>query len=282
MNKYTKFIDNINTINWTILDPNKDDAKKSESIIEEIKKIIPDPKLDSQSKNDKTGFTCSMFSNKVVQFVCKLGKYKESLCNVPWIVTRVISQTKIDTIISFITTNKDFIERVLQDVNSDSDKIQLKQLLEKLEENVKSGDSECISNIKTFLGNLKTKLNTIPSSSNIFLDSSSQGDTESSQGDTDIETLSSQGDRASISSSSGANRDTFSEPLGDETSFDNDDNYPNDNPRQAITSLKEFIEGKGGKNKRFKKITRKRKASRKRSRSFKRKASRKRSRSFKK
>jgi len=203
----------------------------------------------------------------------------------PWIVTRVISQTKIDTIISFITTNKDFIERVLQDVNTDSDKIQLKQLLEKLAENVKSDDSQCISNIKTFLGNLKTKLNTIPSSSNIVLNNtqgdieSSQGETASSQGETDRDTLSSQGEGTS---SSVENRETFSHILGNEETYDESNQYNYDNPRQAITSLDDFHKGRGGKNRRFKKITRKRKASRKRIRSFKRKASRKRIRSFNK
>lgn len=271
MAQYKTSIDNIYK---TINEPNNDDAKKSEIIIEEIKKMIPEPKLDSQSKRDKMGFTCSMFPNKVVQFICKLGKYKEQLCNVPWIVAAVISKPKIDKIIEFITTNEDFIERILQDVNTDSDKNQLKQLLEKLEENVKSDDSECISNIKTFLGNLKTRLNTIPSS-NIVLNST--------QGETDRASISSQGDRAS---SSVENRGTFSEPLGDEKTYDDEDNYPNDDPREAITSLEAFLQekrqGKGGKNRRFKKITRKRKALRKRSRSFKRKASRKRSRSFKK
>ena len=273
MAQYKKSIDNIYK---TINEPNKDDVKKSESIIEEIKKMIPEPKLDSQSKRDKTGFNCSGFPNKVVQFICKLGKYKEQLCNVPWIVAAVISKPKIYKIIEFITTNEDFIDRVLQDVNTDSDKNQLKQLLEKLEENVKSDDSTCISNIKTFLGNLKTKLNTIQSSSNIFLDST-QGDIESSQGETDRASISSQGER---SSSSVENRETFSHILGNEDTYDDDDNY--NNPRQAITSLDDFHNGMGGKNRRFKRITKKRKALRKKSRSFKRKASRKRSRSFKK
>jgi hypothetical protein len=274
MAQYKTSIDNIYK---TINEPNNDDAKKSEIIIEEIKKMIPDTKLDSQSKRDKMGFTCSMFPNKVVQFICKLGKYKEKICKLPWVITSVISQPKIDKIIEFITTNKDFIERVLQDFNADTDKNQLEQLLENLEENVKTNDSKCISNIKTFLGNLKTRLNTIQSSSNIGLDRT-QGDTASSQGETDIETSSSQGDRAS---SSVENRDTFSDILGHEETY-NDDDDDDDNPRKAITSLKEFYQGEGGKNRRFKKITRKRKALRKRTRSFKRKASRKRSRSFKK
>jgi len=237
MAQYKTFID---TIYKTIDGTTMDDASKSKIIIAEIKKIIPDQKLGSQiKKNDRMEISCSGFPNKVIQFVCKLGKYKDKLCNLPSAVTWVIGKDKIDKLIKFITANKTFADSVLQEVNNNDDKIKLTQLLDSLAPNIQSDSSQCIKDVQTFLNNLKTQLKPI-------LLSSDRDSISSSQGETDRDSLSSSDsisegytNRESISSDRGSIlvRDSLSDILGDESKFNNEENQGNDynEPKEAKT-----------------------------------------------
>ena len=100
MTEYKSFIDSIYV---TITDKNKNDTQKSNIVIDGIQGIMSKSKSNSKSnKTDDSKMSCSSFSNTVVQFVCKLDKNKENLCNIPGPVTWLIGKEKINTVISFI------------------------------------------------------------------------------------------------------------------------------------------------------------------------------------
>jgi len=156
MAQYKSFIDTIYT---TINDKSKTDIDKSNIIIDGIQKIMkPKPDINSNINSespDLTKVSCSSFSNSVVQFICKLDKNKDKLCNLPTAVTWVIGKDKINAIISFITTNKSFVETVWQRFQSDDDKKQLNNLFKNLQTKISSQSPSCINNIQTFLDNLR-------------------------------------------------------------------------------------------------------------------------------
>ena len=114
-------------------------------------------KSDIKPESPDSKVSCSSFSNSVVQFVCKLDKNKDKLCNLPGAVTWVIGKDKINAIISFITTNKAFVETVWQRFQNDNDKNQLNNLLVRLPTNaqIKLNSPSCINNVQTFLDNLR-------------------------------------------------------------------------------------------------------------------------------
>jgi hypothetical protein len=153
MAQYKSFIDTIYT---TINDKNKSDVDKSNIIIDGIQKIMSS-KSDIKPESSDSKVSCSSFSNSVVQFVCKLDKSKDKLCNLPGAVTWVIGKDKINAIISFITTNKAFVEIVWQRFQNDNDKNQLNNLLVRLPTNaqIKSNTPSCINNVQNFLDNLR-------------------------------------------------------------------------------------------------------------------------------
>jgi hypothetical protein len=91
-------------------------------------------KSSSQSKKtDDSKISCSGFTNTVVQFVCKLDKNKEKLCNIPGAVAWAIGKDKINTVISFITTNGAFVDAVWErsQMNDDGKK-EITRLLDSL------------------------------------------------------------------------------------------------------------------------------------------------------
>jgi hypothetical protein len=153
MAQYKSFIDTIYT---TINDKGKSDVDKSNIIIDGIQKIMSS-KSDIKPESPDSKVSCSSFSNSVVQFVCKLDKNKDKLCNLPGAVTWVIGKDKINAIISFITTNKAFVETVWQRFQNDNDKNQLNNLLVRLPTNaqIKLNSPSCINNVQTFLDNLR-------------------------------------------------------------------------------------------------------------------------------
>ncbi len=155
MAQYKSFID---TIYVTINDKGKSDVDKSNIIIDGIQKIMSS-KSDIKPESPDSKVSCSSFSNSVVQFVCKLDKNKDKLCNLPGAVTWVIGKDKINAIISFITTNKAFVETVWQRFqnDNDNDKNQLNNLLVRLPTNaqIKLNSPSCINNVQTFLDNLR-------------------------------------------------------------------------------------------------------------------------------
>ncbi len=153
MAQYKSFID---TIYVTINDKGKSDVDKSNIIIDGIQKIMSS-KSDIKPESPDSKVSCSSFSNSVVQFVCKLDKNKDKLCNLPGAVTWVIGKDKINAIISFITTNKAFVETVWQRFQNDNDKNQLNNLLVRLPTNaqIKLNSPSCINNVQTFLDNLR-------------------------------------------------------------------------------------------------------------------------------
>lgn len=154
MAQYKSFVDNIYT---TINDKTKTDTEKSNIIIDGIQKIMSSKSDIKPESPESTKVSCSSFSNSVVQFVCKLDKNKDKLCNLPGALTWVIGKDKINAIISFITTNKAFVETVWQRFQNDSDKNQLNNLLVRLPTNaqIKTSSQSCINNVQTFLDNLR-------------------------------------------------------------------------------------------------------------------------------
>jgi hypothetical protein len=153
MAQYKSFIDTIYT---TINDKSKSDVEKSNIIIDGIQKIMLS-KSDIKPESPDSKVSCSSFSNSVVQFVCKLDKSKDKLCNLPGAVTWVIGKDKINAIISFITTNKAFVETIWQRFQNDNDKNQLNNLLVRLPTNtqINSNTPSCINNVQNFLDNLR-------------------------------------------------------------------------------------------------------------------------------
>jgi len=153
MAQYKSFIDTIYT---TINDKSKSDVDKSNIIIDGIQKIMSS-KSDIKPESPDSKVSCSSFSNSVVQFVCKLDKSKDKLCNLPGAVTWVIGKDKINAIISFITTNKAFVETIWQRFQNDNDKNQLNNLLVRLPTNtqINSNTPSCINNVQNFLDNLR-------------------------------------------------------------------------------------------------------------------------------
>lgn len=131
MAQYKSFID---SIYGTITDKNKNDTDKSYIVIDGIQSIMSKSKSNSQSKNtDDSKMSCSSFTNTVVQFVCKLNKNKDKLCNIPGAVAWAIGKDKINTVISFITTNGAFVDAVWERSQIDDDsKKEITQLLDSL------------------------------------------------------------------------------------------------------------------------------------------------------
>lgn len=162
MAEYKSFIDTIyNTIN----DKTKSDVDKSNTIIDGIIKIMGTKTNNKPESPDLTKVSCSSFSNTVVQFVCKLDKNKDKICNIPGPVAWVIGKDKINAIINFITINPSFVDTVWQRFQNDSDKNQLNNLLKNTQ--IKTSSQSCINNIQTFLKNLQEKANSVSRPSSI-------------------------------------------------------------------------------------------------------------------
>jgi hypothetical protein len=112
MTEYKSFI---NSIYGTINDKNMSDTEKSNIVIDGIQRIMSKSTSKSSSQSKKTDdskMSCSSFTNTVVQFVCKLDKNKEKLCNIPKAVAWALGEAKINTVISFITKNDAFVDAV--------------------------------------------------------------------------------------------------------------------------------------------------------------------------
>ena len=90
--------------------------------------------------------------------MCKLDKNKSKLCNLPGAITFVIKQDKINAVIDFITTNKAFVYTLLQSLNTDNEKTELRQMIDDSFIGQQNVSSACITNIQTFLKNLKAGL----------------------------------------------------------------------------------------------------------------------------
>ena len=153
MAEYKSFID---SIYLAITDTTKDDATKSNFIIDGIQRVMPNSTPKS-NKPDNSKISCSSFSNNIVQFVCKLDKNKTTLCNLPGPIVWVIGKDKINKVIEFITTNDTFVKTVWVRFKDDNDKKDITRLLASIEQQEQqnpSKGSECISNIKKFLGRL--------------------------------------------------------------------------------------------------------------------------------
>jgi hypothetical protein len=130
MGEYKIFINNIYK---TITDKNKDDIQKSNIVIDEIQNIMSNSKSNSQStQTGDSKISCSDFSNTMVKFVCKLDKNKDKLCNITGPVAWAIGKDKINTIISFITTNPAFVDAVWQRFQTDNDKNEITRLIDSL------------------------------------------------------------------------------------------------------------------------------------------------------
>lgn len=128
MAQYKTFIDSIYK---TITNKTMDDIQKSNIVIDGIQNIMS----KSNSQSTQTGdskISCSDFSNTMVKFVCKLDKNKDKLCNIPGPVAWAIGKDKINTIISFITTNPAFVDAVWQRFQMDNDKNEITRLIDSL------------------------------------------------------------------------------------------------------------------------------------------------------
>ena len=160
--QYKSFID---SIYGTITDKNMTDTAKSNIVIGGIQRIMPNSTSKSGTKSKKTDdseISCSSFTNTVVQFVCKLDKKKDKLCKIlgsPLVWT--IGTDKMNTVISFITTNGAFVDALWERSQMDDDgKQEITRLLNSLETNEKtksSNSSSCIQNVQTLLKNLSEK-----------------------------------------------------------------------------------------------------------------------------
>ena len=114
MTEYKSFIDSIYV---TITDKSKSNKDKSNIVIDGIQSIMTKSTSNSKSKSssqskktDDSKMSCSSFTNTVVQFVCKLDKNKEKLCNIPSAVAWALGKDKIKTVIlinSMEMTNND-------------------------------------------------------------------------------------------------------------------------------------------------------------------------------
>jgi hypothetical protein len=130
MAQYKTFIDSIYK---TITDKTMDDIQKSNIVIDGIQNIMSKSKSNSQStQTGDSKISCSDFSNTMVKFVCKLDKNKDKLCNIPGSVAWAIGKDKINTIISFITTNPAFVDAVWQRFQTDNDKNEITRLIDSL------------------------------------------------------------------------------------------------------------------------------------------------------
>ena len=160
MTEYKSFID---SIYLTITDKNKSDKDKSNIVIDSIQSIMTKStsksKSSSQSKKtDDSKMSCSGFTNIVVQFVCKLDKNKEKLCNIPGPVAWALGKDKINTIISFITTNGAFVDAVWQRFQTDNDKNEITRLIDSL---ANKSSATCVQPFLQQLIN-KSKLSVTP------------------------------------------------------------------------------------------------------------------------
>ena len=154
----SQYLSLINDIYTTINDNNLSPIDKSTKIIGKIQSNV---KLDTST--DMSTTDCSRFPNKIIGFLCKLDKNKSKLCNLPGAISFVIGKDKINAVISFITTNKAFIDSVLQSLNV-NEKTQLRQMIDSNVDILgkQNQSSDCITSIQTFLTNLKAGLKTIP------------------------------------------------------------------------------------------------------------------------
>jgi hypothetical protein len=153
MTEYKTFID---SIYGTITDNTKNDTEKSEIVIDGIQRVMSNSKSTNQSKKtNDSKISCSNFSNTIVQFVCKLDKNKDKLCNIPSTVAWLIGKEKINTVIGFITTNDAFVKSVWKRFQTSNDKDEIKKLLDNLANRQSKFNSlECIQNVETFLKKL--------------------------------------------------------------------------------------------------------------------------------
>ena len=148
----TQYLSLINDIYTTIKDNNLDPIAKSKTIIGKIQSNV------NKTTTDDSATSCSRFTNKIIGFLCKLDKNKSKLCNLPGAITFVIKQDKINAVIDFITTNKAFVYTLLQSLNTDNEKTELRQMIDDSFIGQQNVSSACISNIQTFLKNLKAGL----------------------------------------------------------------------------------------------------------------------------
>jgi hypothetical protein len=148
----TQYLSLINDIYTTIKDNNLDPIAKSKTIIGKIQSNV------NKTTTDDLATSCSRFTNKIIGFLCKLDKNKSKLCNLPGAITFVIKQDKINAVIDFITTNKAFVYTLLQSLNTDNEKTELRQMIDDSFIGQQNVSSACISNIQTFLKNLKAGL----------------------------------------------------------------------------------------------------------------------------
>ena len=146
-----------------------DDKDKSNQIITILKKILSNPtqKTKPNTEPSDNKISCSSFSNYIIQFICKINKYKDTICNLPGAVTWMIGKDKIETVLTFMTTNDTFTTILLQQLQLDTDKTQLRNLLENIKKTNKDGISNntCSIKINAFDNTLSTKIQTtqIPS-----------------------------------------------------------------------------------------------------------------------
>lgn len=148
----TQYLSLINDIYTTIKDNNLDPIAKSKTIIGKIQSNV------NKTTTDDSATSCSRFTNKIIGFLCKLDKNKSKLCNLPGAITFVIKQDKINAVIDFITTNKAFVYTLLQSLNTDNEKTELRQMIDDSFIGQQNVSSACITNIQTFLKNLKAGL----------------------------------------------------------------------------------------------------------------------------
>ena len=141
-----------------------DDKDKSNQIITILKKILNNPTQKTKPNTDSTDkkISCSSFSNYIIQFICKINKYKDTICNLPGAVTWMIGKDKIETVLTFMTTNDTFTTILLQQLQLDTDKNQLRKLLEDIKKTNKDGISNnaCSIKINAFDNTLSTKIQT--------------------------------------------------------------------------------------------------------------------------
>jgi hypothetical protein len=141
-----------------------DDKDKSIQIITILKKILSNStqKTKPNTEPSDNKISCSSFSNYIIQFICKINKYKDTICNLPGAVTWMIGKDKIETVLTFMTTNDTFTTILLQQLQSDTDKTQLRNLLENIKKSNKDGISNntCSIKINAFDNTLSTKIQT--------------------------------------------------------------------------------------------------------------------------
>jgi hypothetical protein len=158
MAEYASLISNLNEIIISKID----DKDKSNQIITILKKILNNPTQKTKPNTDSTDkkISCSSFSNYIIQFICKINKYKDTICNLPGAVSWMVGKDKIETVLTFMTTNDTFTTILLQQLQLDTDKTQLRKLLEDIKKTNIDGISNnaCSIKINAFDNTLSTKM----------------------------------------------------------------------------------------------------------------------------